>query len=124
MKRYPLSIKQLYENSFSSLFHFALVCVDEEPNLFWVSFNIISFCPADGHRLKVKNPFGDQSNYGSKTFGQSLSTANRTCNNFPWHNSEYSLQTPSISMDQNPHKRPTEEQALTFSEQVSSVTAA
>lgn len=85
---------------------------------------IISFCPADTHGLKVKNPSGDQSNYGSKTPDLSMSIANTTCNNFLWYSAEYGLQTPSISMNQNAHRRPMGEQALTFSEQVSSVTAA
>lgn len=94
----------MYENRFSSLFHFALVCVDEEPNLLWVSFHIISFYPADTHKLKVKNPFGDQSNYGSKTLDLSTSTANRICSNFLWHSDEYGLQTPSNPVNQNPHR--------------------
>lgn len=81
-------------------------------------------CPAGTRELKPKNNFGEQSNYGNKTPCLSMSTVHRTCNSFPWHSSEYSLQTPSISMDQNPHRRTMGERALTFSQHVSSVMAA
>ncbi|TRZ25777.1 hypothetical protein HGM15179_001363 [Zosterops borbonicus] len=50
----------------------------------------------DTHKLKVKNPFGDQSNYGSKILDLSTSTANRICSNFLWHSDDktiYSLDT-------------------------------
>lgn len=53
-----------------------------------------------------------------------MPTVHRACKSFPWHSCEHGLQTPSISMDQNPHRRPTGERALTFSQHVISATAA
>lgn len=54
----------------------------------------------------LKKNFGDQNNYSNKTPHLSMSTVHRACNSFPWHRDEYGLQTPSISIDQNLHRRP------------------
>lgn len=99
------------------------MCVDEEPNPFWVSLHITCFCPAHTCELKPRKTFGNQ-NYGSKTPCLSMPTVHRAHKSFPWHSCEHSLQTPSISMDQNPHRRPTGERALTFSQHVVSATDA